>query len=290
MSEPNYIFSPEAQNALMGNGAEQAFKISEYDISIEAYMCSKKGINSETNSDNYYLNGLCEKSFKFIDIQKPYEGVTVRCGVFAVGSGIATDKASKMLVRFLDDKKEFLTASKSVANAKKRLSEVINYCNKRLIDESYAEKENFESSLAIAVYIKEYVVFAVCGEAKLLNLKNNGIKMIEPSCGNLGVVDSIKPFIGKIAFSENDNLILLSKGASANMSLENVVYNIFKEKKPRVIAEYLLNNISYRNSKDCTCMAINAKPTKCIRTKTLIIAGVALLWTLVNIFMLILME
>lgn len=251
-------------------------------------MSSSMGLRNETNHDNYYINGLCEKSFKFSDIEKPYDAAITRCGVFAVGSGVTSDRASKLLMRLLDEKKDFLTASKSIYQLKKRLAEVVAHCNHGLIDEGEMEGDAFEASFAIAVYLKEYFVYAVCGEASIVHIKNKRVNRLRPQCGNLGIAPNVRPFIGKCEFHAEDKLIFLSKGAFAESSPEEICYQVIGESYPQSIAHGIIERVRYANPQDCTCMAVSAEPAKGIHTKTIIIAGICLLWTLLNILILIL--
>ena len=191
-------------------------------------------------------------------------------------------------MRFLDEKKDILTASKNVHELKKRLAEVVEYCNNELISEAETEGETFEASLAIAVYLKEYFVYAVCGEASIVHIKNNHAKRLISRCGNLGIMNNIKPLIGTCEYSENDKVIFLSKGAYADSSPEEVCYSAAGERSTKSIIKNIIDYVSYENQQDSTCLAVSAVPPKGIYTRTLVIAGVCALFTLLNILILIL--
>ncbi len=290
MSVSSNIHSSHIYSTASASMMEEDFHSSEYDIKLEAYMSSKKGQQSETNYDNYYVNGLCEKSFKFSDIERPYDTVITRCGIFAVSSGITSDRASKLLMRFLDEKKDFLTASNSVYQLKRRLAEVAAYCNKGLIDEGEDEGEVFEASLAIAVYFKEYLVYAICGDAAIMHIGKKRINRLKSMCGNLGLASQFRPFIGKCQFNKGDMTVLLSEGSMTYSSPEELCCQVVGDNNPQSVAARIVERTSYGNPKDSTCVAVSAEPPKGIYTKTLVIAGICLLWTLLNVLILILKE
>ncbi|MGM9935808.1 MAG: hypothetical protein ACI38A_00505 [Candidatus Ornithomonoglobus sp.] len=266
------------------------FRGGEYNIKLEAYMSSKLGQQSNTNYDNYYMDGLCAKNFKFSDMERPFEDIVDTCGIFAAGTGITSDRASKLLMRFLDEKKDWLKASKSVGQMKKRLAETVSYCNSSLIETGELEGETFETSFAVVVYFRESLIYAVCGDVSAVHMKNQQARRLRSQCGNLGIAPYIQPFIGKCEFGTEDRLILLSKGAFADSTPEEICYQIIGKSYPKDIANGIIERVSYINPQDTTCMAVAADPAKGIHTRTLVIAIICLLITLLNILILILNE
>lgn len=279
-------FSPIAEE-FMGPD-EINFKSSEYDVLMSAYMCSVQGTDKYGNYDNYYINGMCEKSFSFSNMEKSIDSFYSRHGIFAVSTGISSERASKVLMRLFDEKKELLSSSRNVFQLKKRLSKAIVDCGINLAREGEQEGENFEAAFAVGVYYKTYFLYAVCGDAAAVYMKNGSVKRLKSGYGNLGVRQYNMPYIGMLEFNPEDRLIFLSKGAINAGNPEELCCQIMNESKTKNIARRLSAFISFNNTQDTTCMAVSAEPQRGIHSSTLITAGISILITLFNIFMIIL--
>lgn len=255
------------------------------DICFNAYMDSKMGAMSDTNNDNYYMNGIFMKNFKFTDVKKYIENRS-ECAVFAVSTGITTDRASKLIMRFLDQKRDWMAASKNVKELEKRLADTIMFCNSCLFLEGEVDKQSYESSLAIAVYFHEYLVYAACGDAMAICIKNHRIKNTNVIEKNLGITKDMDVSVNRIPFSKTDRFVLCSKGIFSKMSVHDIGLDVLKDRNVEVIVDKIINHAGYYRDLDCTCMAIEAVPSRLLRMSTKIIAAVCGLITLVNIVLL----
>lgn len=256
-----------------------------FDIIYDAYVRSKMGTDSETNCDNFYLNGIFVKSFKFTDMKKSLDGVG-KNSVFVVCSGIKNDYASKLVLRYIDQKREWLTASKTITMAKKRLSMVMEGCNSFLLEQSKRDNEDYETAICAALYFESVIIYAICGDIGMIMIKNNHVKKL--SCKNIGLgkVTGVKIKTGLLSYNKDDKLILYSCGIASEASAESIGIEAFNKEDVNDIVKHIIYNVSFIGNKDRTCMVINAEPPNQLRTGTLIIAGISLLITLFNIYLL----
>lgn len=262
----------------------------EYGIKFNAYMSSKLGMESDTNHDNYFMNGFSSKNFKFSDMHKAYESDMSGCGVFAVSSGIVSDRASKLLMKAVSENVLWLAGAKGVRQLKSRLEETVRRCNRMLIETGNSEEGNYEASFAIAVYLRDCFAYTVCGDAALVQIRNGRIRRLRHGCGNLGVFSEVRPFVGSSGFKAEDKLIFFTKGAIAETTPETHSFKALKETKPKQIARDIVGTAACSNPEDVTCMVVKAEPAGGIYTKTIIISVLCLLWTFLNAVILILTE
>lgn len=280
-SSVGHMPTAEQPNAVpLGNG--------EYNVGLRAYMSSRIGRDSETNRDNYYMNGLCAKNFKFSDMDRPYLSELGSCGIFAVSRGIVSDRASKLVMRVIDERREWLAASKSEYRMKSRLSELVRECGRVLISEGQEDGADYEASLAIAVYFRDSLFYAVCGDAAAVKVGSGGVTRLRSKCGNLGRNMAVRPYVGRCAVTPDDRLVLLTKGAQEAAGPEELCCRVSCTSEPDEIAKDIMERVYYSGTDDATCMAVAAEPAGGIHTKTMVIAMLCLLWTLINVLILIL--
>lgn len=265
---------------------ERNFSGGEFDIDFNAYMISKMGFENESNSDNYYMNGIFMDNFKFMDLKKSISN-SGESAVFAISSGISSDRASKLVLRFLDQKREWIVSSMSVSQAAERLKQTIIFCNSSLIEEGKFDSTKYEASLIVAVYFRDCIIYASNGKGMLILKRNQKIKNLSTERSHLGVTNALKIRVKKIDFYASDRLIMCSRGVAENNSITKIEYDIASENSPKSIAEKIIGHSINQYSSDTTCMVIDAKIPDGIRRKTIVIAAVSLVWVLINIVIMI---
>lgn len=284
---PNNYQSSVGNSQSAGYSKEnRLFKPGEYNISFNSYISSKMGLSNDTNRDNYYINGISGKSFKYSDAERPYTSEYSDCGVFAVSSGINSDRASKLIMRFIDEKRAWLADSKGVIQLKKRISELVQYCNINLINEGKKTNSSLEASLAVCVYMRRNIVYAVCGDCAAVTVRNKKARQFKSRCGNLGAHALLKPYVGVCDFDGRKRLLMLSKGVIKNNAPVILCYQTSDRDTPEEAAKKIIANVGYINNEDSTCISIKANPAKGIYTKTIILAGICMVLTLFNCILL----
>lgn len=264
-----------------GATLNSTFTPGDHDISFSAYMRSDKGIQSLTNHDNYYMNGIFMKTFKFNDFKKSIENIG-ETAVFAISNGVTTDNASKEIFKHLDSKRSWLVSARSVRELKSRLTETILYCNNALIEEGRNNNISYGASLIIAVYYKEYVLYSICGGGSLFFTKKGRLSTTTKTNPCLGLNPLSTVNIAKKTFTKFERAILCSSGITSSISADLLMYNVANRLTPRDIVSGVFDQLQYSKEQDSTCMAIAASPTTGISTKTLIIAAVCLIITILN--------
>ena len=269
--------TPTEEQAINDN-----FSFSEHSIDFDVYVKSQMGAEHDSNCDNFYMNGIFMKSFNFTDIKKSLK-TSGDCAVFAAGTGINSDRASKLALRFLDEKRPEITASKSIGKAKKKLVEALKHCNTGLIKEGEADHEVYEVTLAVAVYMMDTVIYATCGGCNIIKTNGRKVTSLSTSCSTLGLKNEIEIKTGTVKFKDSDSFILLSKGAASADSPENIGYQVMNITDTKDIVNEVISRISLITRSDLTCMALKAEPYKGIHAKTLIIAGVCFIISILNL-------
>lgn len=286
MSLSENINASSARTTAEKNLLDRNFSGGDIDIDFDAYMISKMGLEHESNSDNYYINGIFMDNFKFMDVKKSISN-SGECAVFAVSSGISSDRASKLVLRFLDQKREWIVSAANARQAAVRLRQAIMFCNSSLIEEGRLDSTTYEASLIVVVYFRDCILYAANGQGMLLLKRNKEIKNLLSHYGNLGVNNSTEIHIRKVDFYAADRLILCTKGIADNNSVDKIGYDISDKDLPKSIVEAVIGSSISQYSSDATCMAISANIPDGIRKKTIVIALSSLVWILINIIIMI---
>lgn len=278
-------FQTTAEERLM----ERNFSGGDMDIEFDAYMLSKMGLNNETNSDNYYMNGIFMDNFKFMDLKKSISN----CGesaVFAVSTGVSNDRASKLALRFLDQKREWIVSAMNISQVKQRLKQTIAFCNTSLLEEGQYDQTAYEAEMVVAVYFRDHIIYASNGKGMLILKRGTKVKNLASQNMNLGVSPTMPVKIGKAEIFAEDRVILCTRGVVENSTLRDIGYDIASESIPKNIAVKLAEKAMHIGMNDATCMAISAAVPDGIKNKTIIITVLCALWILINIIIMIAIE
>jgi len=258
------------------------FSFSERSIDFDIYVKSKVGYHHDSNCDNFYINGIFMKSFNFTDIKKSLK-TSGDCAVYAVGTGVNSDRATKLFLRFFDEKRREIAESKSIPKAKSKLIEALTYANNRLISEAEAENEVYEVAITVAVYIKDTIIYVTCGNCAIIKINDKKVTPLSTSSSTLGLRREIEIKPATTTFKETDSVILLSKGIASADSPENIGYQITDKSDTKIIVNNILDKIRLVTANDITCMSVKAEPYKGIRAKTLIFAGACFIISILNL-------
>ena len=263
---PSTLHTPSENAALSTN-----FKTGDFDIGFSAYMQSEMGENAMTNCDNYYLNGIFMKNFKFTNMKKSIENIG-EAAVFAVVGSSNSDEASRSVLRHLDSKREWLVTSKNLPMLKKRLSDVLHFCNNMLLQEGAQVGARYDVSLAVAVYFKQSVVYCVCGTGALFFLKGAHAKSAAIGCQSLGLAPLVATNLSVRKFNKVERMVMCSTGVKNALPIETLMYSVASEEEPKGIVARVFNQMIYNKTSDATCLAVRVIPAGGLRTGTLLVA------------------
>lgn len=251
------------------------------DVKFDAYVTSKTGIDSENNSDSYYINGVFAEDFKMGDIEKTvhFQG---QKAIFAVSTGMNSARASKLAIGYLAQKHEWIVSSKSVSQVKEKLRIFIKECNNYLVDMGKSDGVKYEASIIIAVYFNEYIIYSTCGSGALVLKSKTRIKSLTTRGINLGEANLADVKIKTLEYSSDDRLILCSRGILKADKLP-VETSFFEDDSPYGLASKLTDEAIKSIICDATCLAVQARIREYIHIKTLAVVALSLLWILINI-------
>ncbi len=263
---PSTVKTPSESATLRSN-----FIAGDFDVGFSAYMQSEMGENTMTNCDNYYLNGIFMKNFKFTNMRKSIENIG-EAAVFAVVGASNSDEASRSVLRHLDSKREWLVTSKNLPVLKKRLSDVLYFCNNMLLQEGANVGAKYDVSLSVAVYFKQSVVYCVCGTGALFFLKGPHAKGSTIGCQSLGIAPLVATHISVRKFTKVERMVMCSTGVRNALPIETLMYSVASEEEPKGIVARVFNQMIYNKANDATCLAVRVIPSGGLRTGTLLVA------------------
>ena len=171
---------------------------------------------------------------------------------------------------------------------KSRLREVIISCNNILLEEGRKNNTSYGASLAISVYYVDTIIYAVCGTGSLFFAKKGRVSKKQATNPYLGVGPMENVNISTKRFSQFDRTILCSEGVCKLPQVDSFIYGAVNKITPKEIIDSLFSQMQYYPEINKTCMAVSASPTVGITTRTLVIAGICLLITVLNAVFLIL--